>query len=145
MLFCPQAFFILIVISCLQLNLQPDPRPSNTPSHVGRSPAASNATEPGSTRTHTPPLTRTVRSITRRTRTRSTPTAFEMEAPILSWAPSREAARPPPRPRRQDPNTPRSYSPTRPSPPRAARGARAAPRATAPRFPQRHRTVRYRH
>uniref|UniRef100_A0A3Q3VWX0 MyoD family inhibitor n=1 Tax=Mola mola TaxID=94237 RepID=A0A3Q3VWX0_MOLML len=45
-----------------------------------------------------------------------------------------------PRPLQVDPSTPRSCSPTLQSPPRAARGARAAPRVTARRFPQRHRT-----
>lgn len=130
-----------------QLNQQPDPRPSTTPSHVGHSPAANYATEPSTTHTHTP-LTRTVRiTRTRLTRTPSSPTGSGTGAltSILSWAPSREAAHPPPRPLRRDPNTPRNCSPTPPSPLRAARGAKAAPRATALRFPQRHRTVRYRH
>lgn len=126
-----------------QLSQQPDPRPSTTPSHVGRSPAANCATEPNTTHT---PLTRTVR-ITRTCLTHmpSSPTGSGTGALMstLSWAPSREAAHPPPRPPLQDPNTPRNCSLTPPSPPRAARGARAAPRATAPRFPQRHRTVRY--
>uniref|UniRef100_A0A3B4GLE9 MyoD family inhibitor n=1 Tax=Pundamilia nyererei TaxID=303518 RepID=A0A3B4GLE9_9CICH len=59
---------------------------------------------------------------------------------ILSWAPYREAAHPPPHLLQRDPNTPRNCGPTLPSTHRAAREARAAPRATAPRFPQRHRT-----
>lgn len=123
------------------LNQLPDPRPSTTPSHVGRSPAASYATEPRATHT---PLTRTVRiTRTRLTYMHSSPTGSGTEAltSILSWGPSREAAHPPPRPLRLDPSTRRNCSPTRPSPPRAARGARAALRATAPRFPPRHRTT----
>ncbi len=130
-----------------QLSQQPDPRPSTTPSRVGHNPAANCVTEPSTTHTRTP-LTRTVHI----TRTRLTHmpiiqmgSGTGSVTSTLSWAPSREAAHPPPRPHRRDPNTPRSCSPTRPSPPRAARGARAAPRVTAPRFPQRHRTVRYRH
>lgn len=123
------------------LNQLPDPRLSTIPSHVGRSPTASYATEPRATHT---PLTRTVRiTRTRLTYMPSSPTGSGTEAltSILSWAPSREADHPPPRPLRRDPNTPRNCSPTPPSPPRAARGARAAPRATAPRFPPRHRTT----
>lgn len=126
------------------LNQQPDPRPPTTPSRVGRSPAANNATEPSTMHTHTP-LTRTVRiTRTRLTRMASSPTGSRTGAltSILSWAPSREAARPPPRPHQRDQNTPRNCSPTRPSPPRAARGARAAaPRATALRSPQKRRTT----
>lgn len=125
------------------LNQQPDPRPFTTPSHVDPSPAASYATEPRTTRTHTP-LTCTVHTArTRLTYMHSSPTGSGTGAltSILSWAPSREEAHPPPHPLQQDPNTPRNCSPTPPSPPRAARGARAAPRATAPRFPQRHRTT----
>lgn len=129
-----------------QLSQQPDPHPSTTPSRVGHSPAANCATEPSTTHTHGP-LTHTVRiTCTRLTHMPSSPTGSGTGAPmsILSWAPSREAARPPHRPLRQDPSTPRNCSPIPPSPLRAAREARAAPRATAPRFPQRHRTVRYR-
>lgn len=129
-----------------QLSQQPDPHRPTTPSHVGHSPAANCAMEPSTTHTHTL-LTRTVHiTRTRLTHMPSSQTVSGTGALMstLSWAPSREAAHPPPRPLRRDPSTPRNCSQTPPSPPRAARGARAAPRATAPRFPQRHRTVRYR-
>lgn len=119
------------------LNRQPDPRPSTTPSHVGHSPAARYAVKPRTTHTHAP-LTRTVRiTRTHLTRMYSSPTG----SGILSWAPYREAAHPPPHLLQRDPNTPRNCGPTLPSTHRAAREARAAPRATAPRFPQRHRTT----
>lgn len=52
-----QSFYILCFFP--QLNQEPDQRPSNKPSHVGRSRAASYETEPSSTRRHTP-LTHTV-------------------------------------------------------------------------------------
>lgn len=123
------------------LSQEPDPRPSTTPSHVEHSPAANCAMEPSTTQTHTL-LTRTVRiSRTRLTRMPSSPTGSGMGAltSTRSSAPFQEAARPPPHPLQQDPNTPRNCSPIPRSPPRAARGARAAPRATAHRFPQRHR------
>lgn len=127
-----------------QLSQQPGPRPSTTPSRVGHSPAASCATGPSTTHTlgrltHTVPIT-----CTSLTHMASSPMGSGTGAltSTLSWAPSLEAARPPHRPRQQDPDTPRSCSPIHPSPLRAAREARAAPRATAPRFPQRRRTVR---
>uniref|UniRef100_A0A8C2XFA9 MyoD family inhibitor n=1 Tax=Cyclopterus lumpus TaxID=8103 RepID=A0A8C2XFA9_CYCLU len=91
------------------------------------------ATEPSTTHTL---LKRTVRI----TRTPSSPTGSGTEALILSSAPSREAAHPHPRLLQRDPNTPRNYSPTPPSLPRAAKEARAAPRAIALRCPQKHRT-----
>lgn len=134
------------MFSCLQPNQQPGQPRSITPSRVGRNPAANSATEPSTTDTlgplrHTVHITRT-----RLTRTPSSPMGSGTGAftSTLSWAPSREAARPPPRPPLRDPGTLRSCSPTRPSRPRAARGARAAPRATAPRFPPRRRMVRHR-
>lgn len=128
---------------CLpQLSQQPDRRPSTTPSRVGRSPAARCATEPSTTHTHGRP-TQTVH-ITRLTHTPCSPTGWGTGARTQSWAPSPKEARPPRRPPQRDRNTPKSCSPTPPSPLRAARGARAAPRATAPRFPPRRRTVRHR-
>lgn len=134
---------LVCAFASLQLSQQPDPRPSTTPSHVGHSPAANCATEPSTMHTHGP-LTHTVRiTSTHLTHMPSSPTASKTGALTLSWAPSREAAPPPHRPLQQEPNTPRNCSPIPPSPLRAAREARAAPRATAPRFPQRHRTVRY--
>lgn len=125
----------------LHLNQQPDLRPPATPSHVGHSLAANNATKPSTTHTDTP-LTRTVR-ITRLAHTHYSPTGSGTGAfiSILSWAPSQEGNPPPPRPLPRDLNTPRNCGPTLPSHPRAARGARAAPRATALRFPQSHRTT----
>lgn len=130
----------------LQPNPQPDQHPSITPSRVGHNPAANCATEPSTTdtlgpHTHTVLITRT-----RLTRTPSSPTGSGMGAftSTLSWAPCREVARPPRLRPLRDPGTQRNCSPTRPSPPRAARGARAAPRATARRFPPRHRMVRLR-
>lgn len=125
-----------------QLNQQPDPRRSTPRNHVGRNPAANYATEPSTTHTYTR-LTRTVYIIrTHLTHMQSSPMGSGTEA-ILSWALSQEVAHPLPRPRQQGPNTPRNCSPTPPSPLRAARGARAVPRATAPRSLQRHRMVRY--
>lgn len=102
--------------------------------------------EPSTIHTHTP-LTRTVH-ITRTclTHIHCTPTesGTVVLMSILSWALSQEVAHPPLHPRQQGPNTPRSCSLTPPSPPRAARGAKAVPKATVPRFPQRHRMVRCR-
>lgn len=139
-------FDCVLVFVPLQPNQQPDQRPSITPSRVGHSPAANCATEPSTTdtlgpRTHTVHIRRT-----RLTRTPSSPTGSGTGAfmSTRSWAPCREVARPPRRRPLRDPGTLRNCSPTHPSPPRAARGARAAPRATAPRFPQRRRMVRHR-
>lgn len=136
----------VLVLVPLQPNQQPDQRPSITPSRVGHNPAANCATEPSTTdtlgpRTHTVHIRRT-----RPTRTPSSPTGSGTGASMStrSWAPCREVARPPRRRPLRDPGTLRNCSPTHPSPPRAARGARAAPRATAPRFPQRRRMVRHR-
>lgn len=123
------------------LNQQPDPLLSTTPSHAGHSRAANCATESRAMCTHTPP-TRTVRTThTCLTYMHSSPTGSETGAlmSILSWAPSREEAHQPPHPLPLGRSTPRSCSPTLPLPPRAAKGARAAPRAPARRFPQKDR------
>lgn len=139
-------FNCVLVFVPLQPNPQPGQRPSITPSRVGHNPAANCATEPSTTdtlgpRTHTVHIRRT-----RLTHTPSSPTGSGTGAfmSTRSWAPCREVARPPRLRPLRDPGTLRNCSPTHPSPPRAARGARAAPRATAPRFPQRRRMVRHR-
>lgn len=118
------------------LNQQPDPRSATTPSHVGCSPTANYATEPNTTHTL---LKRTVRI----THTPSSPTGSGTEAllSILNSASSREAAHPHPPLLQRDPNTPRNYSPIPPSLPKAAKEARAAPRAIALRCPQKHKTT----
>lgn len=123
-----------------QVNQQPDPLLSTQHSRVGHSLIASCAMEPSAACTRSP-----LKCTVRITQLTYSPTESGTEAlmSIQSWAPFQEAVHPPPRPPQQGPGTPRNCSLTPPSLPRAARGARAAPRATAPRFPQRRRMVRH--